>query len=181
MYKKLVLLLILLPAVLLGCERSLYGDGTIYLWNDTDEAVQVKVSGRSELSVTLPPGQGKLARDLIAGPYIITQDAKELPGIELVQNQMVVVNIDGVGCLVRADLAGMYKKGRHRIRVLQTYRDEEVIVIPDLIAVPPGHYLPTSAPSRAEVFQRLTTVNCELLNGKSDENNRIIEHLKTLR
>jgi len=155
----------------LGCDSILYGEGSLYLWNGTEHPTTFIVAGTTPGEVTLKYERGQLLEGLVAGTYTVTPLRKGVPlapvEITLLQDRLTVYNHEGVGCFARTDVAGMYRRGRDPVRLLEIYRGEKVLALQDAIAIPPGQRLPVEAPrlSGEAVFQRLVVVPCKLTKG----------------
>lgn len=161
-------LLCLLVALLGGgCEESLRGKGTIFLWNGGEEPIELRVEGPSPVSVSLAKEQGRLLTESVAGTYQITAlKAGKLQGttaLELERDKLTIFNMDGLGCFGRADVSGMYTRGKQPVRLLQRYQDETVITIADDVGALPGEPLPTKRPKSDYGFQRVAVVPCDLI------------------
>ena len=76
----------------------------------------------------------------------------------------------------------MYKRGKARVRVLEVFKDVDVVELQDPIPVKPGQRLPPEAPklTREMVFQRLVVVPCNLIEDK-DEEEKVGEFVRRLR
>ncbi len=150
-----------------GCEKELYGTSTLYIYNGTEMAAEVSLSGRSTAKVTLRAGSGELVRDLIAGPYqiaIIKGGAMGgMLGTELVRDRLTLVNVDGSACFARADIAGMYNPSKAAVHLKQVYQGETLFSIPEEIGVLPGEAPPASRPKSAYSFFRVSVVPCDLV------------------
>lgn len=152
-----------------GCESAIYGEGSLYLWNGTDDRVEFSVKGRSTGEAALRFEQGQLFEEMIAGEYVITPIKEGVPLMPIkatiTKNRLTVINFQGAGCFARADVSGMYVRGKKPVRVLETFEGREVMELQNEIAVMPGRRLPSSAPriTPEHVYQRLVVIPCRLL------------------
>ncbi len=183
---KIVLFLLSLVVPCVGCSSAIFGDGSLYVWNGSEGSVEFLVHGRSTAEVTLEFERGKLLDEVVAGDYTISaiQNGKALQpvAIKIVKERMTVYNFAQSGCFARADVSGMYKRGKERVRVLEVYQGMEVIELQDPIPVKPGERLPSEAPrlSREMVYQRFVVVPCNLIENK-DREVKVAEHVRRLR
>src|SRR5690606_37340928 len=112
---------------------------------------------------------------VVAGMYTVTPVRDGAHGtplqVPVSKDRLTVVNLDRAGCFARADVAGMYRRGRDPVRILEIYTGEEVIPLKNEIAVKPGTRLPPEAPrlTGEMVFQRLTVFPCNLLEEEQPE------------
>ena len=184
---RVVLALLVLCAT--GCERLLYGAGQVYLWNGTGAVVQVEMSGKKQGTATLRPETGQLFEKVTAGPYTFALSRGGEKGdtlsVEVQDDLLSIVNIDGVGCFARANVIGMYQKGIEPIQVGEVYRGQKTIQQEGPIDIFPGQRLPQQAPRKpysSLSFLRLVVVPCELLKGDPDEaREKVVQFLRRLR
>lgn len=159
---------LLVVTSLMGCQRAWYGSGGIYIWNGTMRSIGVVVDGRTAADVELFAHMGKHLDDVIAGPYhfeIGTADGSVSESVtaKVFKDRLTLVNVRREGCFVRADVSGMYRPDRRRVRVLEVYDRPSVIEFRDNIEVLPGQMLPVSKPRSPFAFQRLAVVDCDLI------------------
>jgi hypothetical protein len=149
-----------------SCDAQIYGQGIVYLYNGTGAAVKITMQGRSPLELRLPANSGKLYEEIIAGPYQIAfskGDAfPEMLGTQIDKNRLTIINIDGAACFARADMAGMYNRKKAPVRLLEVYKKQHVISIPDQIAVLPGQSMPDKRAKNTFAFQRVAAVPCDV-------------------
>jgi hypothetical protein len=158
-----------LTLVLLGCvacDKQVHGTGTIYLYNATNSRVTVGFEGRSTFEELLRTNMGKLVDECIAGEYQVSiAKGDEFPAMvatKILKDRLTIINVDGAGCFARADVSGMYSDNKAPVRLLQAYKGEIIISIPDEIAIPPGQGMPEKRPKNTFAFQRVTAVPCEV-------------------
>lgn len=170
-----------------GCPSSIYGEGSIYVWNGTEDTVDFIVEGRSPAEATLGFERGALFEAMVAGDYTITATRKGVPipaaSFTVSKDLMTVFNLDGVGCFARTDVSGMYKRGKAPVRVLEVYnKGERLIELGGPVPVKPGQRLPAEAPrlTREMVFQRFVVVPCDLIEDKPEEA-KVAEFVRRLR
>ncbi len=175
-------LLLLLLQGSMGCNTSLYGEGSLYFWNGTSRVVKVKVEGRSNFEASLPPETGRLIEGLVAGDYSRSEDGKVKPDFALPKEHFVIINVDGKGCFARNDVAGMYKRGREPVRVLETYSSADIIDIADIVQIKPGERMPMEAPRTHFTFQRVVVLPCAMLEDHNDDSaDEIAQYVRRLR
>lgn len=171
---------------LVGCESALYGEGALFIWNGTEETVEFNIKGRTPGQTRLKFERGELFDGIIAGGYTVTAIKDGVPlspvSLEVAKDRMTVFNFDSVGCFARADVSGMYRRGKAPVRTLEIYRDEQVMPLQNAIAVKPGQRLPGEAPrlTRESVLQRLVVIPCSLAE-EEEANEKVAEFVRRLR
>ncbi|MEK7706133.1 MAG: hypothetical protein AAB426_14325 [Myxococcota bacterium] len=162
----------------MACQAQLHGTGELYVWNGTLKAVTVRVAGRSPAQLTLFANGGQLLDAQVAGTYQVHAGDGAAP-IEAVvrEGKLTLVNLDGVGCFVRADVSGMYRRDRSPAKVLEVYANRPVIDIDSEVRVFPGESLPAVRPKTVYTFQRLTVIDCSIARDES----AVERYLRTLR
>jgi len=178
------LALVLLAA---GCESTLYGEGTLYIWNGGEDTVEFTVQGRTPAEAKLKFERGELFEKMVAGDYEITPIKKGVPlptrKVKISKERMTIFNFDGIGCFARTDVAGMYKRGRTPVRVLELYhKGRQILELQNEINVYPGQRLPAEAPrlTGESVFQRFVVVPCRLLD-ETEPEGKVAEFVRRLR
>ncbi|MEO1175269.1 MAG: hypothetical protein AAFX94_24925 [Myxococcota bacterium] len=154
-----------------GCEQSVYGSASLYVYNGTEERATVTMSGGEEAEeFLLRPDSGRLFDAEIAGDRtfdIEFGDGERQAVIATLERETFnVLNIKGAGCFARADVSGMYVDGRNPVKVNETYEGENVISMRSEVHVPPGARLPRKKPKSPFGFNRLAVVPCEDLEDK---------------
>ena len=165
-----------------ACKSEWYGTSNVYAWNGTDQIVKLQVEGTDDLDLTLRPQSGELLRDVVAGPYTIVTKREGQPDVsartEIRKGDLTVLNVDGLGCFARADVAGKYSANmRFPVQVVSEYSKDPVIRIESAIDVLPSELLPKNRPKSAYGFYRVSQVPCELIGDR----NKMAEHLKEQR
>jgi hypothetical protein len=163
---------------LLGCRGAVNGFGAVCVYNGTDQAAEVKLTGSTPVTLSVRPNSGEIVRDCVAGTYQIAISKKggfpQIVATEIVRDRLTLVNVDGAACFARANIVGLYGRGGAPVRLSQLYRGEIVSSIPEEIGVLPGEHTPPTRPASAEVFFRVDAVPCEL----TDEAWKVEEYLK---
>ncbi|MBI5511472.1 MAG: hypothetical protein HY903_22155 [Deltaproteobacteria bacterium] len=151
-----------------GCSAQLYGTGTLYVWNGTDQAVEVHVEGRTTTDVAVRPQSGTAVREIVAGPYqLLVKRGAAVAGVvgtEVTAERLTVFNVDAAGCFARVDIAGMYSRGKPPVELKQVYPKDAVLSIPEEIGVLPGERPPTTRPRSGFGFFRVIVVPCDIVN-----------------
>lgn len=148
-----------------ACEAQIHGTGSLYVWNGTDERIDVGIEGRTPNEISLPRQTGRLLAEMIAGPYQISVVQGGvlggMVGTELVRDRLTVFNAGANACFARADVAGMYTKNKTPVRLLEVYDKQLLISIRDEIGVMPGQPLPKKRKKSPFGFQRVAVVPCQ--------------------
>ncbi len=168
-------------ASVVSCKSQWYGASNVYAWNGSDDTVQLQLEGSDALDVTLRPNSGELLRDVTAGPYTVVTKHKDggdnSVRTELRKGDLTILNVDGLGCFARTDVAGKYTGSGFPVKVIAEYSKESVIRIDAHTDVLPGELLPQTRPKSAYGFFRVNQVPCELVGDRT----KIAEHLKEVR
>lgn len=168
----------MLVSAALGCQKQWYGAGQLYVWNGTLQAVTIDVQGRSPAKLTLFANSGELLDSRVAGPYVVrVATTGETLHAEVRKTKLTLVNLQAVGCFVRADVSGRYRRDRRPADVLELYRGQSVIAFESEIRVMPGQELPEQRPKTAYTFQRVATLDCSLI----DDDKAVERYLMQLR
>jgi hypothetical protein len=177
---RVAILLTILCAV--ACKSEWYGTSNVYAWNGTDQIVKLQLEGTDSLDLTLRPQSGELLRDVTAGPYTVVTKRDGQPDVttrtELRKSDLTILNVDGLGCFARADVAGKYSANmRFPVQIVSEYSKDAVIRIDTAIDVLPGEILPAKRTKSAYGFYRVSQVPCELIGDRT----KMAEHLKDAR
>lgn len=169
-----------LLATLSACDKYIYGNGNIYLWNGSDKPVAFLVEGRTRTETELPASRGTAVIEPVAGPYTLKLTSRGQPTREvtfdLKAGETVVVNVDAASCMARSDIIGLYKSTSEPIRVIETYEPKEIIILGSVISVYPGELVPKKRPKNTMTFQRMSAVPCDLL--KVDKKGQLHEFVR---
>ncbi len=163
------LLVVSLAWTLVGCGKLLFGSGTVFVWNGTDERQTVEVEGRSSESLTLSSHSGERI-DAVAGKYRVVQGkggSQRAYEFDLKGDTTVVVSLNSAACFARSDISGMYQSGKERVRLVQTYDKVDVLTLDPEVPVLPGEPPPVSRPRSSYGLMRLSDVPCNLLRDEA--------------
>jgi hypothetical protein len=164
------LTLAVLAAGSVGCGKVIYGGGDLFIWNGSNDRFEVDVNGRSSARFSLAAHTGQRVEDAVAGSYTVTQskdDKQRVYDGVLKDGGTLLVNLEGAACFVRTDISGMYQAGKERVRLLQSYDQNDVLVLDLPIPVMPGEAVPATRPKSTNAFQRLSDVPCNLLRDQA--------------
>lgn len=177
---KAALLLVVLSAA--ACKTEWYGTSNVYAWNGSDQIVKLQLEGTDDLDLTLRPNSGELLRDVVAGPYTIVTKREGQADVstrtEIRKGDVTILNVDGLGCFARADVAGKYSANmRFPVQIVSEYSKDTVIRIDSAIDVLPGEILPQKRPKSAYGFYRVSSVPCDTIGDRT----KMAEYLKEQR
>jgi len=180
--------LITLVVLACGCDSVIYGAGTVYVWNGTEQLVELQSQGRTPFSTKLRPKTGQLFNDVVAGDYTVSarrgpDKAKQLP-VTVHKELLTIINADGVGCFARANVFGMYSKGVDPVKLSELYSEQPVIQMQGMVDVLPGERLPAAAPRKpysANTFLRIVVVPCDLMANEGRAEEKVTDFIKRLR
>lgn len=165
-----------------GCEGAFFGQASVYVWNGTQSPAQVSLDGRTPVQLSLAPETGRLLTGLVAGPYTRVENGVLHPAIPLSKDHFVIINVGSKGCFARNDVAGMYKRGKAPVRVLETYKLTDIIDIADVVQIKPGQPMPLEAPRSPFTFQRVVVLPCNMLEGEIEEtHDEVARYVRRLR
>ncbi|MEZ4271657.1 MAG: hypothetical protein R3C68_09565 [Myxococcota bacterium] len=154
----------------MGCEKIFHGTGQLYIWNGSQTVVKVEASGSTPVVTVLQPESGHLFRDVTSGEYSMRvlsgSKSTSLAG-KINKDALTVLNVDKLGCFARANIIGMYQKGKEPVEVTEVYRGQLLIRQQGVIDVLPGEPMPVEAPRKPYAYLRFVVIPCDLVSDDS--------------